>query len=153
MKSLTVAEWIELLLIVLLVIFVVGWFAPLYPFISSAQLCLWLSVLLLCQSLIRDSWILLNKRSAKRLAKTTEESKLACMCLESTVGTVGVLIGLVLALSGFQYIIEMNQFGWGLSVSLVLVVGFLIKDWLFGWQPWRLLRGKDHNNIIFQWKK
>ena len=152
MGRLNLAEYAELLLILLLVVFVVWWFAPQYQVISLARLCLWLSVLLLSQSLIRDSWLLWHKLVKRQSDEKETVEPLSCMCIESTVGAVGVLVGIILALSGFEVMLELGSTGWGVSVFLVLAVGFLVKDWLFGWQPWRLLRDKDHKNIVFLWK-
>jgi len=38
-------------------------------------------------------------------------------------------------------------------MSVVLLSGFLIKDYVIEWNPWKLSKEKDHMNIIFSLKK
>jgi hypothetical protein len=74
------------------------------------------------------------------------------MCVESTVGATGVLLGVGFIGLGVSSTIAMTQMRWALGVLLVTVVGFLIKDSIFQWSPWKVSRQKDHLNIIFTWK-
>ena len=117
--------------------------------ISLGHLLLTASVMLLLQSLLRDLLLLAKtKRSvSEHTAKTAR-----CMCLESTVGMTGVLAGIGVLGLGISNTLIMNNVGWSALIMVMLTSGFLIKDWLIESRPWRLVRDKDHLNIIFTWK-
>ena len=116
--------------------------------ISVANLILYLSAFLLLQSLIRDLTILLIQK------KTQEKSSQPpCMCVESTVGLTGILLGAGFIGLGISNYINMIPIAWIASITIVLITGFLIKDLVFQWNPWRIYIEKDHLNIVFSWKK
>lgn len=117
--------------------------------LGMGRLLLYTSALLLFQSLIRDLWILAKNRKADKLEP---QRKLRCMCVESTVGSVGILIGVMLLGLGIDQPITMIAWTWTILVLVVLGVGFWIKDFVFEWNPWRIYRDKDHVNIAFTWK-
>jgi len=127
------------------------WFsAPLLPFhMSVANLVLLLSGLLLLQSLIRDFSILLTRR---KNVHPTPRRVARCMCVESTIGATGVLLGVGLIGLGVSSTITMSQIQWTLAGLVITVTGFLIKDLVFQWSPWKVRREKDHFNIIFSRK-
>lgn len=127
------------------------WFAAnSLPFhLGLGNIILLLSALLLLQSLIRDLSLLFNQR---KKPKTTPAIISRCMCVESTVGITGILLGIALIALPISSTIVMSQTRWALSFFVVTTAGFLIKDFVFMWNPWQIRREKDHMNIIFSWK-
>lgn len=145
-----ITEKAELLLIGLLTF--AAWFVlPVLP--SSmlvARLILYGSALLLLQSLLRDFWLLFQSRGVE---PPSSQKKMQAMCLESTIGGLGVLLGLGLSLTGFGKQLLMFNWFWLSLIVAILVFGFLIKDLVIEWAPCRIRRDKNHMNIIFSWKK
>ena len=145
----TKAEKIELALIPLLG---AGFWcmAPLFPDQASfGRLLLWISALLLLQSLVRDIWLLARQ---KRNLEPALPKKARCMCVESTAGTTGIVAGIIILGSSVDRLLAMNGWSWGLLVMLVMATGLLIKDFVIEWGPLRFHRDKDHMNIVFTWK-
>lgn len=116
--------------------------------ISAANLVLLFSGLLLLQSLIRDLSILFIRRNIAHTPSRT----VRCMCVESTVGVTGVLLGVSLIGLGVSATIAMDQIRWTLVFFITTGIGFLVKDLIFQWCPWKVRREKDHLNIVFSWK-
>ena len=116
---------------------------------SLGRLLLNASAFLLFQGLIRDLWILTRNRSSKI---NREQNKASCICLESTVGMIGILTGALLLGIGVNQSLILP--GWGLTImfAFILSVGFLIKNTVLQWNPWRIYQDKDHMNIVFVWK-
>ena len=79
--------------------------------------------------------------------------KVPCMCVESTLGLVGVVTGLTLLAVGLPHTVAIHRWGWGVLVLSVTGVGFLIRDLVFEWNPWRIRFDKNHMNIVFTWKR
>ena len=105
--------------------------------------------LLLLQGLLRDIWLLSQRATAQQ---TSQRQELFCMCVESTVGVTGVVTGLIIAGSAINWPVPMNDWLWGLLATAILTVGFVVKDLIFEFRPFRVRRDKDHLNIIFSWK-
>ena len=125
--------------------------APLFPDrIGVGRLLLVASALLLFQSLIRDLWLL---SQAKRSSTTKPVTTGRCMCIESLVGAVGIVIGALWLGFAVTPTITMENWGWSILILMVMGIGFSIKDYVFEWSPWQLRRDKDHINIVFTWKK
>ena len=103
------------------------------------------AVVLLLQGLLRDLWLLWRRRTRP---PTGQPRRMACLCLESTLGSTGVLAGLVVLGSGLSWRIALPAWGWGLLVGAVLVLGFAIKDLVIALRPLRLVRDPDHLNIV-----
>ncbi len=146
----TKAEKIELVLIPILG---TGFWlmAPLLPDrVGVGRLLLWTSALLLLQGLVRDLWLLARQ---KHSIEPEPLKKSRCMCVESTVGATGIIIGIVILGSGVDRLVAMNGWSWGLLVMLVVATGLLIKDYVVEWSPLRFRRDKDHMNIVFTWKR
>ena len=144
------AEIIELALIPVAGAFV-WWLAGRLPDqISIGSLLLAASVLLLLQGLLRDLWILAQRREHSPSGPRTEA---LCMCVESTVGVTGVVAGLILVGAAADKTLVMSQGLWATLAMVVLAVGFAIKDFVFEWRPFRIRRDKDHVNLVFSWKK
>ncbi len=108
------------------------------------------SGLLLFQSLIRDLWLVARNRRAEQ---SGPRRKARCMCVESTVGATGIIVGLVLLGSGIGRAVVMSPWKWSALALVVTVAGFLVKDLVFDLWPVRIRRHKDHMGIIFTWKK
>ncbi len=145
-----ITEKTELLLIGL-VGGVIWFIQPMLPTsMLVARLILYGAALLLLQGLVRDLWLLFQSRGNE--AKETKKA-MQLMCLESTIGGLGILIGAGLSIIGFAREVEMFAWTWLILVVVVLVLGFLIKDLVIEWAPWRIRRDKNHMNIIFSWKK
>jgi hypothetical protein len=36
---------------------------------------------------------------------------------------------------------------------VAMTCGFLLKDLVFEWSPWKIYREKDHAQVIFRWRK
>ena len=145
----TTAEKIEGALIPVLGVSV--WMvAPEGPMKTNAgTLLLWSSALLLFQSLVRDLWLL---RKAKLADQINPVRKMRCMCVESTIGVSGVIFGGVLLGTGVNHPILMHRWIWVLLTTATMAVGFIVKDYVFEWNPLRILRDKDHMSIVFTWK-
>lgn len=108
------------------------------------------ALLILVQGFLRDLWLL---REAKRQAATTPPRAAACMCVESAVGLTGVVAGIALVGCGLDFRMGLSAFGLPLTTAAVMIAGFLAKDFVFEWSPWKIYREKDHAQVIFRWRK
>ncbi|MEO7413571.1 MAG: hypothetical protein ABIZ81_09445 [Opitutaceae bacterium] len=104
----------------------------------------------LVQGGLRDLWFLYRLRSRPAMRSGP---KVACMCLESSLGLSGVLVGVVLALFGSGGSMELSQKGWMLLTTGVLVLGFLAKDFVVSWRPWGIRREREHHSFVFTWRE
>lgn len=118
--------------------------------VGFGKLIIWLSGLLLFQSLVRDLAILATQRNTQVEGATRTEQ---LMCLESTVGILGLFAGSCLLFSGLNREVSLSGWVWSLMVTLVLIFGFWLKDYVFSWNPWRIKKEKDHLNILVTWKR
>jgi hypothetical protein len=116
--------------------------------ISVGNLLLGAASVVLLQSLLRDLWLLAKGR---RKPPTHPPRVGQCMCVESTVGITGVAVGLILVLCRVGMTAPMGRWSWGAFVLVSLGIGFLMKDYVIEFKPWRIRRDKDHLNIIVQW--
>jgi hypothetical protein len=150
MAPLTRLEKIELLAIPLAI--GASWLLPLPAGFSLriGSLLTAASLLLLLQGFCRDIWLWLAVRqaTAKPAPRYAE-----CMCVESAIGMTGVVVAI--GLSGFSAAPEIvvRQPWFTAAVGAVLVAGFLLKDFVFEWNPWRIYREKDHATLHFRWKR
>jgi hypothetical protein len=146
----TISEKIELALIPLLGI--IFWLiAPLLPGqLNTGNLLLCMSALLLFQSLVRDLFLLAKM---KREQQPAQYRAARCMCLESTVGMTGILVGAGFLGFGINMPVVLNKWVYSILVVLALATGFLIKDLVIETSPWRILRDRKHVNILFKWGK
>ena len=101
----------------------------------------------LAQGGLRDIWLLYLLKSQPSAAPR----RLACMCLESSVGLTGVVLGVVLALCGLGGQITLTPARWMLLAAAVLTLGFLARDLVISWRPPGIRRDPDHHSIIFTW--
>ena len=147
----TVTEKVELFLIVLFLVLLIFVLNASEQATKLSIVVLYSASLLFCQSLLRDLWYLYAKRNLNKDVNQTITRQ--CMCVESTVGMLGVVIGLLLFSSAFDISVILNKVTLLSLASIILVGGFFIKDYVIEWNPWRLYKEKDHMNIIFSWKK
>ena len=99
--------------------------------------------------------ILRNARETGFIRSTEQKNEtlpVQLICLESSIGLVGVILGSVLLFSPINTIIQLPERAWSLIMSFVLLLGFLIKDYVIGLNPWRIEKDKDHLNIVVGWK-
>lgn len=144
----TIGEKIELALIpaVSLAFLVV---APLLPMQTDlGSLLLFAAVALLTQSLLRDLWLLVSMRP-----DAAHQRAARCMCVETIVGSTGVIAAIILVGAGIRQPIDMPGWAWPFGVFAVGLLGYSIKDFVFEWNPWSIRRETDHVNILVRWKK
>jgi len=113
---------------------------------SSGDLVLYASIVLLAQGLVRDLWI---KYATPKVEAKPAKTGPICMCMESTVGVLGVIAGLLLLFVGTRTPLELATWFWPAVVGGVLVLGFLIKDFVLDWRTRSIRREKDHQSIVF----
>ena len=102
----------------------------------------------LVQGGLRDLWLLYLLKSRP---VTAPRRRLACLCLESSVGLTGVVVGVLLALGGLGGQSTLNAGRWMLLAAAMFALGFLAKDLVISWRPPGIRRDPDHHSIIFTW--
>ena len=144
-KIMTNSEKKELVLIPTLAIGV--WLSsPWLPAeIDLGMLLLYLSVILLLQSLLRDIALLIQQTQTPSAGNPRIAQ---CLCVESATGIAGIVAGAALLGASITHSVVIRPWGWSLLVSLVLISGFAIKDYVIERNPWRIYRDKAHLNII-----
>jgi hypothetical protein len=105
---------------------------------------------LLGQGLLRDLWLFAKQR---KTGSGAHQEEARCMCMESTVGLGGVLIGVLLTAFAVPFGIRMAEWAWPLIGGLVWGTGFAIKDVVIEWGPWKVRRVKDHGSILVRWRQ
>jgi len=120
---------------------------------AFGELILAAAVLLLAQGLIRDLYV---KFSARRVEHATQASGtpkrgIFCMCMESTLGVVGIVAGAALLLSGISARVQLPSFFWPGCILITCLFGFIIKNYVLDWQtwPWRIRREENHSSVVF----
>ena len=150
MPHLTPPEKFELGAIVA-VTALVGWLVPVSGIRPElGELVAGSVLLILLQGFFRDLWLL---REARRKSATTPPRATACMCVESAVGLTGIVAGISLVGFGLAWPVGLSAAALTAAVGAVMLAGFLLKDFVFSWRPWRIYREKDHAQIIFRWGK
>jgi hypothetical protein len=143
-----IREKVELGLIPVVVV-TVGICAPHLPAeLGTGELLVIACLAWLVQGGLRDLWLL---HLVKSRPKAESRRKLACLCLECSVGLTGVVFGVVLALSGGGSRVTLTSGRWMLLAAVVLALGFLAKDFVISWRPLGVRREPDHHTIIFAW--
>ena len=71
-------------------------------------------------------------------------------CLTSAVGLTGIVSGIALVAAGLARPVFLGAAGLPVGVGTVLVAGFLLKDFVFEWSPWKIYREKNHAQVIFR---
>jgi hypothetical protein len=116
--------------------------------VSIGNLLLGAAAIVLLQSLVRDVWLLAK---ARRKPPTNAPRVKQCMCLESTVGITGVVVGIITVMCRVGMTAPMGRWTWAAFVLVSLGTGYLMKDYVVELKPWRIRRDKDHLNIIVRW--
>ena len=150
MPRLTTLEKVELSAIPVATL--LAWFAPLGPAfaLKVGGLITAASLLLLLQGLCRDLWLWLADR---RATENPAPHSAQCLCVESALGLTGILAAAGLTACRFGPDITVTRLGLTPTVGAILIAGFLLKDFVFEWSPWRIYRAKDHATLQFRWKK
>jgi hypothetical protein len=108
------------------------------------------ALLLLIQGFFRDLYLLWESKQAKPDAPAISAR---CLCVESAIGLTGVIAGVGLTAIRISRSVHLEATSVMLSVGAVLMIGFLLKDFVFEWAPWKIFREKNHAQVIFRWKK
>src|SRR5277367_2192769 len=101
--------------------------------VELGNLVLYAAALLLLQSLLRDLWLWVKATRAMQMGSPRVAQ---CMCVESMVGITGIAIGAILTSVGLHKPIVMDAWRWSVAAVLVMVSGFLIKDYVLESSPW-----------------
>src|SRR5262245_48252220 len=107
-STMTTREKVELLLIC--IVAGAAWFlaAKLPQKLAVGEVVLAASVFLLGQGLLRDLWI----KYVVKPAAPAEPRRIVCMCMESTVGVVGVTAGAAILLCGIRSSVQLPNVFW-----------------------------------------
>jgi len=150
MPHLSPAEKIELAAVPA-VTALVAWLAPRSGFrLELGELIAAAALLVLMQGFLRDLWLL---REARRKKSTAAPRAARCMCVESAVGLTAVVAGIGLVGLGFGPAVAIGRTSLAVGVAAAMSAGFLLKDFVFEWSPWKIYREKDHAQVIFRWGK
>ncbi len=141
-------EMFEIMLIVLSVLCVYQFGSVLPMQLELGRLMLYLSAILLLQGLFRDLYLLASRR---RQSVGNTKQAIVCLCAESTLGWIGIIIGA--ALMGFDLAmpLALSVHLWAVLVFAVLAIGFAGKNFVFAWRPLRIIYDPDHINIVVKW--
>jgi hypothetical protein len=115
---------------------------------GSGYLVLTFGLLFLCQTLLRDLWLLWKLRGVSRDSMPTG----TCMCLESGIGFAPVAIAALLISSGLSRPVPFAGWAWTLGTAAVMLSGFALKDYVIEWNPLRVRKDPDHINMRFVWR-
>ena len=147
MTDMKTAHKVELALIALASLSTVILRQQLPQRMETGYFILTLGLLFLIQSLLRDLWLLSRKRDTSKPKRFVR-----CMCVETGVGFMPVILSAVLMFGGFSRPVSLPPWAWMLGVPVTLLTCFWLKDYVFEWNPWRIRRDEDHINIIFKWR-
>lgn len=132
--------------VVVLAVGLAGRWTP--ALLDAGPLLVIASLTWLVQGGLRDLWLLylVNRQPAANPPR-----RLACMCLESSAGLTGVVVGVILALCDLGGPVTLSPSRWMLFTAVVLTLGFLAKDLIISWRPLGVRRDPDHHSIVFTW--
>lgn len=146
-------EKIEIALIAF-VVAACGWWRHNFPVCRTlGDVLVLLASLFLLQSLLRDVWLWLRLRFTASDAQSHPVER-QCMCVESLLGLSAVMVGLLLMIAGGGRFLTMHvpATGWPIIFGVVLICGFLLKDLVLDWSQKRILRERDHSNLLPRWR-
>lgn len=106
--------------------------------------------LLLLQGLVRDLSI---QHRAKRQAVTHPRKTGRYLCVESTVGILGIVIAVMLIGTRIDVVLWLDPSSIALLVGVTMLAGFFGRDWVIQASPWRIFRDPDHINVIVSWRR
>ena len=111
--------------------------------LTVGRFILWLSIIFLLQTLIRDVYLYLRLRN-----KTLEQKEAQCFCVESGVGILVLIVGLGLLIANMGGRVSVAPVAWFLAITACLWLNYWMKDFVFSWSPWRVYRDPNHLNIV-----
>ena len=134
-------------------IFLVGLLCYLVNFtwpdsISIGRFVLSMALIFLIQTLLRDLWILSRQRSGTG-GKSTRA--ISAFCVESAVGLSAVAVGCGLLFAPLPTTLNLGNPGWSISILLTMLLCFVLRDFVFQWNPWRVYKDPGHVNIVVRW--
>ena len=118
--------------------------------VGVGTLLLEASGLVLFQGLLRDLWLLAREKRAPRTGPRREAH---CLCMESSVGVTGVVLGLAVLGTRIDHSIPASPWFWSGWATAAMALGFVMKDFVWESSPFRVRRDKDHLNIVVAWKR
>ena len=126
------------------------------PSVAVGRLLMWAAALLLAQGLLRDLWLLSRADQQRRREDESTDadagnSVARCLCLESTLGILTILLGILLSGSTLDISLAMTASSWSGLVVATLSLGFLLRDWVIEGKPWRIRQERGHANLIVKW--
>lgn len=128
----------------------VAWLAPHAGVtLEAGELIAGVALLILVQGFFRDLWLL--RQARRQAAAPAREAR--CMCVESALGLTGIVAGIGLVGLGFARTVFLHASGLAAIVFGTMTAGYLLKDFVFTWSPWKIYREKDHAQVIFRWRK
>ena len=133
---------VEPVLIILVAVLVAGNIIVLPATLSLGAFVLTLSCIFLFQTLVRDLWILSKTSKSDRFIRKP------VFCLETTLGILGVIFGLIVYLNVGYGVLEVSTGEWAVALFLTMGLCYLIKDLVISWRPFRIYRDPDHINIV-----
>ena len=113
--------------------------------LDTGYIALFLGLVFLLQTLVRDLWLLYRQRGTN----INDMPGASCVCLESGIGFVPVFVAAVLIGGHYGLDIPLPSWFWPAAVPVVLTSGFFLKDYVISLNPLRIRRDPDHVNFRF----
>jgi len=133
---------LSLIVFVTLLFWILSGLAP--ERLSVGGIIIFSAGVMFIQSLIRDLWIKFGVKN-----DIPQDDVGRCMCLESTLGTVVLALGIFFSIFGASIMVNLQPVFWPILVFLVLTFDFLIKDFIVEWTKFRIRRVPNHATIRF----
>ena len=114
--------------------------------LSVGHFVLVVSLFFMVQTLARDLVLLYKLKTSPNPEDTIREGK--CFCVESVLGTVVLLLGIGLFVAGAGGHIVLDNTIWLVTITLTMIANYLLRDYVFSWQPFRIYRDPNHLNIV-----
>ncbi len=117
--------------------------------LSAGHFILLLCTIFFVQTLLRDLVLILRARMKPRQNHRPREGP--CFCLESGLGVVVLMLGILLLLTDTGGQVQLSHNQWRGSLAGLLLLNYGLRDYVFSWNPWQIYRDPDHQNIIPKW--
>lgn len=125
-----------------------GWLGPRLGLnLELGELIAGSALLILLQGFCRDLWLL---REARRNKSKSPARSAQCMCVESAMGLTGVVAGVGFVGFGLGRPVLVSTAALAAGAGGVMLTGFLLKDFVFAWSPWKIYRERNHAQVIFR---